>query len=102
MPLPSVESVHPQRDLVLVKLLDPETISAGGIIIPESVQKRSKYATVLKVGPGKLLPSGERRPLEVRPGDVVAMTEYSTTVVELDVGRCHMLPEEEILGMRES
>lgn len=76
---------NPTGDRILVKRTKPEQESAGGIIIPEDRQVKSRFGEVLAVGPGRFLKgSTERRPIEVQPGQVVFFRGISGQEVTID------------------
>jgi len=86
-------NIRPLQDRVIVKRMEEETTSSGGIVLPDSATEKPIRGEVIAVGPGKILDSGEKRPLEVKVGDTVLFGKYSGTEVKLD--------EEELLVMRE-
>ena len=94
---------QPLNDRVLVKRSDPEKTSKGGIIIPESRQIKSRFGEVLAVGPGHLNEeTNERRPIEVKPGQVVFFRGTSGQEVDLNGEEGYIiLRENEIEGVVE-
>lgn len=86
--------VRPLNDRVLVKRLDAEQKTAGGIIIPDTAKEKPQEGEVLAVGSGRLNDDGTRTPLEVKAGDRVLFSKYAGT--EIKVGG------EEQIFMRES
>lgn len=92
--------ITPLKDRVLVKPLDAETVSAGGIVLPPSAQEKSTKGLVISVGPGRRLESGERVPLDVKGGDTVLFGKYAgSTTVELEGVEHYLLREDELLGV---
>jgi len=75
---------RPLADRIVVKRLDAETKSKGGIIIPDTAKEKPVEAMVVAVGNGKLLKNGKLRPLEVKEGDRILLGKYSGTEVKLD------------------
>lgn len=70
-------NLHPLQDVIIVRPDDPEQISAGGIVLAPSSQEEALQGTVIAVGPGRLLESGYRVPMDLRPGDRVAFSKYA-------------------------
>jgi chaperonin GroES len=87
-------NIRPLHDRVVVRRLEAETTTKGGIVIPDSATEKPIQGEVVAVGDGTLLESGERRPLDLRVGDRVLFGKYAGTEVKLD--------DEELLVMREA
>lgn len=87
----------PLRDRILVKRWQPETKSAGGIIIPDNAKEKPVEGTVVAVGSGKLLKSGEVRAPEVKPGDRVMFAKYTGSEINVDGVEHVVLREEDLL-----
>lgn len=85
--------IRPLHDRVIVKRMEEERTSPGGIVIPDSATEKPVKGEVIAVGNGKLLESGELRPLDVKVGDKVLFGKYSGTEVKVE--------GEELLVMRE-
>ncbi len=94
--------VRPLHDRVIVRRLDEEQKSAGGIIIPDSAKEKPLQGEVLAVGNGKILENGEVRPLDVKAGDRVIFSKYAGTEIKLDSEEVLMMREDDILGVIES
>lgn len=92
----------PLNDRLLVKRLDGETKSAGGIIIPDSAKEKPLEGRVVAVGSGKLLDDGKRRALSVQNGDRILFGKYSGDEIKLDGEELIVLREEEVLAVVES
>ncbi|MDR0362202.1 MAG: co-chaperone GroES [Planctomycetota bacterium] len=86
--------LRPLDDRVVVKRLDAEEKTSGGIILPDAAKEKPQRGKVVAAGPGKLLDSGNRATPDVQPGDEVLFGKYSGTEVKVD--------GEELLIMRES
>ena len=86
--------IRPLHDRILVKRLDAELKTKGGIIIPDSAKEKPIQGRVVAVGNGKSLKDGTVRPLEVKVGDVVLFGKYSGTEVKID-GEDHLLIRED-------
>ena len=87
-------SLRPLHDRVIVKRLEEETLSAGGIVIPDSAAEKPSRGKIVAVGNGKVADNGDVRPLDVKEGDIVLFGKYSGTEVKVD--------GEELLVMREN
>ena len=87
---------------MLVKRLESEQKSAGGIIIPDTAQEKTQYGTVVAAGEGKLIADGSLRPLNVKQGDKVIFGKFSGTEVKFAGEEFLILREEELLGKLES
>ncbi len=90
---------RPLHDRILVKRLDPETKSKGGIIIPDSAKEKPIEATVIAVGNGRTNDKGEVRPLEVKAGDRVLFGKYGGTEVKIDGEELLILREDDVLAI---
>ena len=93
--------LRPLHDRVVVKRLEEAEQKRGGIIIPDSAKEKPQQAEVIAVGNGKLLESGERTPLNVKPGDRILFGKYSGSEIKLDGNEYLILREDEILGVLE-
>jgi chaperonin GroES len=94
--------IRPLQDRVLVKRLEQEEKTKGGIIIPDTAKEKPIEGKVLAVGAGKIGDDGKQRPLDVKPGDRVLFGKYSGTEVKIDGEEALILREEDILGVIES
>ena len=70
---------RPLHDRVLIKVLDSEEKTKGGIIIPDTAKEKPQEGKVVAVGPGKLTDDGKRLPVEVEVGDIVVFSKYGGT-----------------------
>ncbi len=91
-------NIRPLDDRVVVEPLSAEETTAGGIVLPDSAQEKPQRGTVVAVGPGKLLDSGERGELSVAVGDEVIFGKYGGTEIEVDGGEVKILRESDILA----
>ena len=91
--------VRPLGDRILVKRKEPETTTASGIVLPESAADKPQEATVVEVGQGRQLDSGERAPFQVKKGDTVLLGRWGGTEVKIDDVEYLVLSEDEILGI---
>lgn len=94
-------SIRPLGDKVLVKRLDAEEMTAGGIVLPDAAKEKPKRGTVLSVGDGRLLDTGERQPLQVKKGHQVLFTSYAGTEVKVEGDEMIIMDESDILAVLE-
>ncbi|MCB2261765.1 MAG: co-chaperone GroES [Candidatus Thiosymbion ectosymbiont of Robbea hypermnestra] len=93
--------IRPLHDRIVVRRMEEERTSAGGIVIPDSATEKPIQGEVLTVGNGKILDTGETRPLDVKVGDRVLFGKYSGTEVKLDGEELLVMREEDIMGVIE-
>ncbi len=93
--------IRPLNDRVLVKRLESEERSAGGIIIPDSAKEKPAQGQIVAVGPGKLNEAGQRVALNVKAGDKVLFSKYGGTEVKLDGEDFLIMREDDVLGVVE-
>ena len=86
-------NIRPLHDRVIVRRMDEEKTSPGGIVIPDSATEKPVKGEVLAIGKGELLENGDVRPLDVKVGDKILFGKYSGTEVNVD--------GEDLLVMRE-
>ena len=86
-------NIRPLHDRVIIRRMEEEKTSPGGIVIPDSATEKPVKGEVVAVGNGKILESGDVRPLDVKVGDIILFCKYSGTEVSVD--------GEELLVMRE-
>ncbi|MGB5765629.1 MAG: co-chaperone GroES, partial [Arenicellales bacterium] len=77
-------SIRPLHDRVVVRRLDEERTTAGGIVLPDSATEKPMEGMVISVGNGKISENGDVRPLDVKAGDKVLFGKYSGTEVKID------------------
>ena len=94
--------LRPLHDRVIVKRLEEEKTSPGGIVIPDTAKEKPIKGEVLAVGNGKLLDNGEVRPLDVKVGDKVLFGKYAGTEVILDDEELLVMREDDIMAILES
>ena len=92
---------RPLHDRLLIKRVDAEQKSKGGIIIPDSAKEKPIEGTVIAVGNGKILEDGKVRPLDIKAGDRVLFSKYAGTEIKIDGNEHLMMREEDILGVIE-
>ena len=94
--------IRPLHDRVVVRRMEEERTSAGGIVIPDSATEKPIQGEIIAVGNGKILESGETRPLDVKVGDRVLFGKYSGTEVKLEGEDYLVMREEDIMGVVEA
>ncbi|HET7809812.1 MAG TPA: co-chaperone GroES [Steroidobacteraceae bacterium] len=93
--------IRPLHDRVIVKRLESETRSAGGIVIPDSAAEKPVQGKVVAVGKGKILEGGDVRPLDVKVGDKILFGKYSGTEVKVDGEELVVMREEDVMAIIE-
>ena len=93
--------LKPLGDRIVVKALEAETTSRGGIVLPDSAKERPQTGEVLAVGPGKTLDNGTTVAVEVQVGDKVVYSKYGGTEFKLDGEDVIILRQDDILGVVE-
>jgi chaperonin GroES len=93
--------IRPLQDRVIVKRLEEEEKTKGGIIIPDSAKEKPQEGKVIAVGKGKVTDEGKIIPLDVKAGDRILFGKYSGTEVKIDGEEHLIMREEDILGIIE-
>ncbi len=93
--------IRPLQDRVIVKRLEEEDKTKGGIIIPDSAKEKPQEGKVSAVGKGKITEDGKVIPLDVKVGDRILFGKYSGTEVKIDGEEHLIMREEDILGIIE-
>jgi chaperonin GroES len=91
-------NIRPLDDRIVVEPMAAEETTAGGIVLPDAAQEKPQRGTVIAVGPGKLLDSGERGELSVSVGDEVIFGKYGGTELEVEGSEVKILRESDILA----
>jgi len=91
--------LRPLQDRVLIRLVDPETKTAGGIFIPDTAQEKPMEGKVVAVGPCTRDDAGKLHPLDVKAGDRVLFGKWSGTEVKLDGEDLMIMKEADIMGL---
>ncbi len=92
-------SLNPLYDRVVVKRVEEERTSKGGIVIPDSAAEKPSRGKIIAIGGGKLLDNGQVRPLAVKVGDHVLFGKYSGTEVKLEGEDYIIMREDDIMGV---
>lgn len=94
-------NIRPLHDRVIIKRVEEETTSAGGIIIPDAAKEKPLRGTVVATGNGKVLENGDIRPMGVKVGDVVLFGKYAGTEFKTGGEELVYMNEDEIIGVIE-
>ena len=95
-------NIRPLHDRVIVRRMEEERKSAGGIVIPDSATEKPIQGEIVAVGKGKLLENGEVRPLDVKKGDKVLFAKYGGTEIKIEGEELLVMREEDIIGVVEN
>jgi chaperonin GroES len=93
--------IRPLGDKVLIKRIEAEAMTAGGIVLPDTAKEKPRRGRVQAVGDGKLLDTGERARLQVKKGDEVLFTSYAGTEVKVEGEELIIMDESDILAILE-
>jgi chaperonin GroES len=91
-------NIRPLDDRVVVKPIEQETKTKGGIVLPETAKEKPQRGEVISVGPGKLLDNGKRQPTVLKKGDRVLFGKYAGSEVKIDNITYSIMKESEVLG----
>jgi chaperonin GroES len=91
--------VRPLGDKILLKRVEAESKTKSGIVLPETAKEKPKRGTVIAVGDGKLLDSGERAKFQVKKGDEVIFASYAGTEIKIENDEYLVLSEDEVLAI---
>ena len=94
--------IRPLHDRVIVRRMEEERTSSGGIVIPDTATEKPIRGEIIAVGKGKISDSGEARPLDVKVGDKVLFGKYSGTEVKVSGEELLVMREEDIMGVIEA
>ena len=96
-----MKKIRPLHDRVIVRRLEEERKSAGGIVIPDTAKEKPVQGEVIAVGTGKIMEDGKVRPLDVKTGDKILFGKYSGTEVRVADEELLVMREEDIMGIVE-
>lgn len=94
-------NLKPVRDRIIVRLTEAETVSKGGIVIPDAATEKPSQGEVLAVGSGRLTAEGQVIAMEVRAGDRVLFGKYAGQTVKVNDTEYHILKEEDVFAVIE-
>jgi len=92
--------LKPLADRVLVKPIEREEVTKGGIVLPDTAKEKPQEGEVLAVGPGRLSEDGKRIPLDVKVGDIVIYAKYGGTEIKIEDEELIILRESDILAKK--
>ena len=92
-------NIRPLHDRVIIRRMEEEKTSPGGIVIPDSATEKPVKGEVVAVGNGKILESGDVRPLDVKVGDIILFGKYSGTEVSVDGEELLVIREDDITAI---
>src|SRR5512136_1291975 len=91
--------IKPLQDRIVIKRIEEEEKTKGGIIIPDSAKEKPQEGRVVAVGDGKTLDSGQKAPLTVKPGDKILFGKYSGTEIKIDGEEHLIMREDDVLAI---
>ena len=94
-------NIRPLHDRVIVRRMEEERTTAGGIVIPDSATEKPSMGEILAVGSGKITDSGDVRALDVKAGDTVYFGKYSGTEIKVDGEELLIMREDDIIAIVE-
>ncbi len=94
-----MSNLRPLGDRIVIQAVEQETMTASGIVLPDTAKEKPQEGMVIAVGPGRLLESGERVPLEIQAGNKVIYSKYSGTEFKLDGNDYLILSERDVLAV---
>jgi chaperonin GroES len=94
-------NIKPLADRVVVRPVEREERTKGGILLPDTAKEKPQLGKVLAVGTGRLLENGQRQPLDVKAGDTVLFSKYAGTEVKVDGEELLLVTERDILAIVE-
>ena len=94
-------NIRPLHDRIIVKRMEEERMSAGGIVIPDAATEKPVKGEVVAIGTGKALDNGEARAIDVKVGDTVLFGKYSGTEVKVDGEDLLVMKEDDIMAVFE-
>ncbi len=92
-------NIKPLGDKVIVKRLEAETKTAGGIVLPDSAKEKPKRGIILAIGNGRLLDDGSRSEMQLKKNDEVIFTSYAGTEIKVDGDELMIMDESDVLGV---
>ena len=92
--------LKPLGDRLVVKPIEQEDISRGGILLPDTAKEKPQEGKVLAIGPGRLSDDGKRLPMDVKAGDIVVYAKYGGTEIKVDEEELMILRESDILAKK--
>ena len=93
-------TLQPLGDRLVVKPIEQEEVSRGGILLPDTAKEKPQEGKVLAVGPGRLSDEGNRLPMDVKVGDIVVYAKYGGTEIKVEEEELMILRESDILAKK--
>ena len=93
--------IYPHRDRIIVRVVDADTVSSGGIVIPDAAKEKPSRGRVLSVGSGRLTETGTVVPMEVKQDDTFLFGQYSGQKVKVDGQELLILKEDDVIAIIE-
>jgi len=94
-------AIRPLDDRVVIEVLEAESKTAGGIVLPDTAKEKPQQGKVVAIGPGRALDTGDRARPEVKKGDIVLFSKYGGDEVEIKGKDCRIMRESDILAIVE-
>jgi chaperonin GroES len=94
-------AVRPLNDRVLIKRLEAEQKTRGGIVLPDTAKEKPQRGEIIAVGPGQRLEDGSRAPMAVKEGEIVLFGRYAGTEIKIEGEEHSIMRESELLGVLE-
>ena len=94
--------IRPLHDRVIVKRLEEERLSPGGIVIPDTAAEKPVQGKIVAVGKGKILEDGKVRPVDVKVGDKILFGKYSGTEIKIDGDELVVMREDDLMAVFEA
>ncbi|MDD5501484.1 MAG: co-chaperone GroES [Dehalococcoides mccartyi] len=95
------EKLEPLGDRVIIKPLETEEVSKGGIILPDTAKEKPQEGEIIAIGPGKIKDDGARIPMEVKVGDKVMFAKYAGTEIKLGEEKLMIMSQSDIMAIKE-
>ena len=94
--------LQPLADRVVIKPIEREEVTKGGIVLPDTVKERPQEGKVVAIGPGRLSDDGKRITMDIKTGDIVVYTKYGGTEIKIDGEDLMILRESDILAIKKT
>ncbi len=92
-------NIKPLADRIIVRRMDAEEMTAGGIVLPETAKEKPKEGKIIAVGPGRILDSGETSKMQLKKGDRVLFSSWAGDEVKVDGEEYLLMKEEDVLAV---
>ncbi|MDQ3327588.1 MAG: co-chaperone GroES [Chloroflexota bacterium] len=95
----TIKTIRPLGDRIVVKPAEREEMTRSGIVLPDTAKEKPQQGTVIAIGPGKVLDSGERQAMDLEEGQTILFAKYAGTEFSLDDEDVLILRESDVLGI---